>query len=311
MFWTVGLDLRAGCDGPVYFASWLVQATAADGGDRIAAAHVIEGNSWEYIFRSRDLWGAEHQWSDLVEPAALAAASREAVATQLDRTDTRSAFSRIQVTHETTAETGLCNLVHEHPGSGLIVGRRAPSGKDRLIRLGRVARRLLRRLPGPVIVTPPDLTIDAVGDGPIVVAADCSDDSVASCRFAAQLATRLGRKLCVVHVVSMPQVWVQDVMIQPFAGIRDQMRSEGETQIDQWLKTHHIAADERIVEVGDVVAQVDNIANKRKSPLIVCGSRKSGPLTRVFVGSVASELAAAASCSVAVIPPDFGTTPAS
>lgn len=309
MFWTVGLDLRAGCDGPIHFAAWLTKATATSGtGDRIAGVHVIEETSWDYILRSRDLWGADHQWSDLVEPAALLAASREAMATQLDRTGTREHFSRLHVLHDTTAETGLCKLASETPGSGLVIGRRAPTGKDRFIRLGRAARRILRRLPSPVIVTPPDLQAEDIGNGPIVVAADCSDDSIAACKFGQQLARRLGTKLCLIHVVPMPRVWVQDVMLQPFAGVHEQMRSDGATRIDEWLKQHQIEVDERVVEVGDVTACVEHLAHGRKAPLIVCGSRQSGPLTRVFVGSVASELAASARCSVAVVPPDVAET---
>lgn len=305
MFWTVGLDLRAGCDGPAFFASWLVRETSSRGtGDRASAAHIVEGNSWQYVFRSRGLWGAENNLEHLIEPSALLAASHQAVETQLARTETREQFASLHVLPETTAEVGLAGLVQGIPGTGLIVGRRSKSSEDRFVRLGRVARKLLRSLPSPVIVTPPDLGPE-LGEGPIVFATDCGDDSIAAYQFAASLAQRLNRKLCLVYVVSMPDVWMQDVLLQPFAAVRTNMLEDGEKVVDKWIEQNQFAVDERVVAVGDIVASIDDVAASRRAPVVVCGSRRLGPWARIFVNSVASELAAASQCPVAVIPPDY------
>lgn len=312
MYWGVGFDLRAGCDGPAYFAAWLVSETASRGtGDRAAAIHIVEENSWQYILPSLGLREANDKSEDLKSALSatpqtdLIAASQNAVATQLDRTGTRKQFSAVHVLPQTVAEVGLAQFAEEAPGTGLIIGRRSRANEDRFIRLGRVARKLLRRLPSPVIVTPPDLVPKGVGDGPIVVATDCGDDSVAACAFAANLAKRLGRKLCLVHVVSMPDAWDQEILLKKFAAVRKQVLEEGEKLIDTWIDEQGLAVDERVVAVGDVVVNLNDLATSRRAPFVVCGSRKLGTLARVFVNSVASELAAASKCPVAVVPPDF------
>lgn len=64
-----------------------------------------------------------------------------------------------------------------------------------MIRLGRVARRILRRLGAPVLVVPPDLRAEQIGGGPVTALTSVSADSARACRFAADLAARLGRPL--------------------------------------------------------------------------------------------------------------------
>ena len=82
--------------------------------------------------------------------------------------------------------------------SGLVIGRAAERGSRAVVRLGRVARRVLRRLPCPVVVVPPDLS--AVADGPILLATDLDVASASAVTFARDLAARHGRELKVVHV---------------------------------------------------------------------------------------------------------------
>ena len=71
------------------------------------------------------------------------------------------------------------------------------------------------------------------------------------------------------------------------------------------LREHGLAEVATHVALGDVAACLGELAEQQRAPLIVVGSRKLGPLTRLFVASVASELAATARCAVAVVPPDY------
>jgi nucleotide-binding universal stress UspA family protein len=41
--------------------------------------------------------------------------------------------------------------------------------------------------------------------------------------------------------------------------------------------------------------------------MLVAGSRKLNALERLFITSVGTELAASASCPIAVVPPDYGS----
>ncbi|NJK31386.1 MAG: universal stress protein, partial [Deltaproteobacteria bacterium] len=65
----------------------------------------------------------------------------------------------------------------------LLVGRRARRDEDPIVRLGEVTRRVVRKLPAPVIVVPPDFGDDArdlLGSGPIILATDLSDHCIAA-----------------------------------------------------------------------------------------------------------------------------------
>ena len=54
--------------------------------------------------------------------------------------------------------------------------------------------------------------------------------------------------------------------------------------------------------MGDPAKRLLELAQAQDAALLVTGSRMLGPVERLFLSSVSSEVAAAASCPVAVVP---------
>jgi nucleotide-binding universal stress UspA family protein len=189
--------------------------------------------------------------------------------------------------------------------SVLVIGRRAKSGQDRIVRLGRVARRLLRTLPCPVLVTPPDLDPSGLGAGPIIAATDAREDSRSACALAARLAERLGRKLLLAHVVPMPEGWGGSYLPRDsVARVTAELQASGEIELERWAKSEGLHGHAAVVLQGGVLARVLALADEVAAPMIVVGSHELGPVPRFFVASVGSELAAMATVPVLVVPPE-------
>src|SRR5688500_11308289 len=145
--WIVGLDLGPRGHGALVFADWLRSSAAA----RVLGLHVLE--AWA----SRFVGGADEA-ADTVRAAVDERCARFG----LER------LEQVEVLMVPRAEEGLAARA-EH-AAGLILGRAAPTGASARVRLGRVARRVLRQLPCPVVIVPPELTV--VGAGPVLLATD-------------------------------------------------------------------------------------------------------------------------------------------
>jgi nucleotide-binding universal stress UspA family protein len=201
------------------------------------------------------------------------------------------------------AERSLEAAREYHYAGALIVGRQAPREGHRLLRLGRVARRLLRSLQSPVIVVPPDFQAPG-GAGPIVVSTNLRDDAEEGTRFAADMAARLGRPLVVLHIVPFADDYGAHYI--PAASrkkIAAENQVEGEAELKAWLARHGVSGAEGLVVQGGVVESILRVAKERDASLVVSGSRLLSALERLLLTSIGSELAASAPCPVAVVPP--------
>jgi nucleotide-binding universal stress UspA family protein len=189
----------------------------------------------------------------------------------------------------------------------LAVGREVPRGQDAFVRLGSVARRLLRKLPTAVVVCPPGLGADHLGDGPVLLATDALPDSEGAARFAVALAGLLRRRLEILHVVAMPPSWaLVNVSSERLAEIRHGLLAAGTHALRPWAARVGLPVDEARVVDGWVVDEVVRYGDELRTPLTVVGSRRLTPLARVFATSTSTELAARSTCPVAVVPQDWG-----
>lgn len=288
--WIVGLDLRPEGEGAIRFAQWL--AAANGDGAPLLGVHVVETHEYPHPPEDADIG----QIGDYLRPIA-----EEVVATA----GASEAFDRCEVRAGPAAEAVLPEVCKEVGARGVVIGRRGRQQVQSIVRLGRVARRLLRSLPVPVVVVRPELRTEDIGAGPVVVATDLAPDSDAACRFAAAVARDTGRPLTVVHVMTPsdePRV----------AYVREALRDSGwlETteskrrELDRWVAARGLDGAEVRIERGDAVDRLLELAEKLDAALVVTGSRKLGITERVFGSSVASALAAMGSCPVAVVPPD-------
>jgi nucleotide-binding universal stress UspA family protein len=189
MKWILGLDLGPRSRGAVELARWLARATR--GGDEFVAVHVLGAEHLRAVLQYHHL--------DEVLAAAKLAARRDVTG------DWPGGPVPVEIVQALTIEEGLTAARTRHQADGLIVGRAAPAEGLHLVRLGHVARHLLRELAGPVVIAPPDLVEASVGDGPVTALTSMSEESAESCRFASALATRTGLPLAITHAVSDPR----------------------------------------------------------------------------------------------------------
>jgi nucleotide-binding universal stress UspA family protein len=291
--WTLGLDLREGAEGPLVFARWLCTQLAATGTAVLEPIHVIEQDQIG-LLASAD------------KREQLVALAEDAVARTLTRTGDPAPLADMRLVEVGEPEDVLAAAARD--AEGLIIGRLAPRGKDKLLRLGGVARRLLRRLAAPTLVVPPDLRPEQIGKGPIILACDGHEDSIGATRFALHMADRLRRELILAHVVPMPYGWSvgylpADAVVQ----VRADLRTQGERTLERFATQHNITGLRGVVCEGMVADELTSLAKAEDALMLVAGSRKLNAIERLFVTSVGSELAASASCPTAVVPPDYGS----
>lgn len=142
----------------------------------------------------------------------------------------------------------------------------------------------------------------AVQQGRVLVAVDGSDAGQAALAWAAQRARSAGALLDVVHV------WAQqpaDVEIGDEPVATDVVRSRAQEFLETCLRD----VDPGLVGAPDVRARLivgrpaeALIAEALGADLVVVGWRGAGGLTRLMMGSVASQVARYSPCTVVVVP---------
>lgn len=289
--WIVGLDLRPTGQGALRFAHWLAQATR-EGKPTFVGVHVLEEDTLRAALRY-------HHLDELVSGA------REQAQMLVRNASASDVLSEVHVVQGLRAETTLDAARVEHHAEGLVVGRQAPREGHHLLRLGKVARRLLRTLGGPVVVVPPDWEPQAVApEGPVVCATNVGDGAATAAHFAAALAQRLGRPLVIVYAVPVPEDYGAHYIP---AATRQKIASEsqeaGERELSAWVSGLGLTRVTAVVRQGHVTEQVLRVAHETKAAVIVTGSRRLSTLERLLLTSVGSELAATSPCPVVVVPP--------
>jgi nucleotide-binding universal stress UspA family protein len=289
MEWLVGMDLTDRGQGALGYARWLAGVLPA-GQDHFTGVHVLEENELRQLLRYHHL--------EEIENKAAAGALRVVAAAGAE-----AMLSDRRVICGRSAEQALHDLAHQSGVRALVIGRQARRGEKRVVRLGRVARRLLRTLPSPVVVVPPDLQPGAVGDGPVLFAASIEADAIAAAAFAKEIAADLGRPLSVVHVVPGDDYLAAEMVPTGVAGdFFRQLREDHERNLVAWMRANGLTGVPHLVSEGSVVDRLADVAREERSPLVVVGSRGLGLGMRLFSSSVATDLAAACEVPVAVVP---------
>lgn len=286
MKWIVGLDLRPNSHGALSLASWL-HTNARE--QTFVGLHVVEE-------RELPLAG-----SAAIEP--IVAAARDHTIARLRAIGASAAIGEPEVAPSRTADDALAAAVSAHGADGLIIGRRAASGEHSIVRLGRVARRLLRRLPAPILVAPADLSADDVGGGPVVAGVDGTDSCLRAVLTAKSLAEALGRELVLVHAVGLSSTMGVDYLPpNTVERIRQTFDARERPRLEQWLARHGLDGARLEIEDGPTVQCLLVRAEREKACLVAIGSRGLGPVERLFVSGVGLDLAGAAPLPVLIAP---------
>jgi len=293
MKWIIGVDLRETATGALQFSQWLARLAGRSAGHTFVPVHVLEESYLLQILR--------YAHEEEVETRALTDARA-----QLLRAELASVAEPVKVVRGLVADEALVRELDASRADALVIGRQAPSHERHFVRLGRVARRLVRQLPCPIIVAPPDLRADQIGTGPILLATDLEETCASAARFAQRIARAAHRPIVVAHVIPHEIESARYVPTTTVEQFYSQVGLDRQRDLERWKATHGLADAAAVVAHGDVVARLTAIAETEATPLIVCGSRGLGALERVFVTSIATDLSCWAGCAIAIVPPSWG-----
>lgn len=283
--WIVGLDLGERSHGALVFAAWMRSAASPEGRPQMIGVHVLE------------TWAARHLPAERDEYVRVV---REIAARRI--AGVGAALDGVEVIEAERAEDGLAGVAGH--AQGLVIGRQAPREERPLVKLGRVARRLLRQLPAPTFVVPPDLPEATLAAGSIVFATDLEESSSAAQALAIRLARMHARPLVVAHVGEPRHSDLLDELEPRWLAQREAFRAGVEQEFASWSQAHGLGGVRRVLEFGAVPEVLADIAARERAAVVVLGSRRLGAVERVFTTSTASALAGLCPCAVAVVPPE-------
>lgn len=278
MKWLVGIDLKPDCAGALAWLSWC-HAWTGEPPDALAL-HAVE-------------WPAVEAY-----PSPELEVVQEGVQSFLHE---RGHALEARVVEGREPADALAHAMSLHGADILVIGRRASRDGDDLVRLGGVARRLLRQLPTPLVVCPPDLRAQDVPEGPIMLAIQPGSRFEQALRFARQLSVSLRRPLIAVSAV--PPAFPTGVTYLPTPRYDGGRRDQALAHLQDWLATMEMPDVETRVEEGPTVSTLWRIAEDEGACLIVTGSRLLTVSERFTRSSVGTTLASVARVPVAVVPP--------
>lgn len=187
----------------------------------------------------------------------------------------------------------------------VLVGRHATSTSHPIVRLGRVARTMIRTMHCATVVVAPDFDPDNAGEG-LLLATDLHEHSTGAAKFAVELAGAMGLRITVVHVhlelLAQGMSYMRSASIDAMI---PKLRAEARVAAAKWCAQHGLAQSQLIVHAGAAASGVLSVAEVVRPSLIVCGSRKAGIVERVLTSTVGSALASFASQPVAIVPADW------
>ncbi|EDM76108.1 UspA [Plesiocystis pacifica SIR-1] len=215
------------------------------------------------------------------------------------------AAQQVEVVEAQTIEDGLSGAAEQLKLDLLVIGRRAKRGADPLVRLGEVTRRVLRRLPVPLVTVPPEFGDRSAGDpglgaGPIILATDLSEHCEAAVDLAKALSARLSRPLLLAYGTDAFSWGVSYLSPETRARLEAEVRAGADAKLQSWAEARGLGDAEHHVFTGDPVKGVLQLVAERDPAVLVTGSRGLGPLQRAIGASVSTELAASAPVPVAV-----------
>lgn len=284
----VGVDTRHRSQGAMRFAVWLHGHLRGQPVE-LVGHHVLEHDEVMALLRRRHL-------TEVLEDAA--AQVRQTV----EEAGASALLGDAEVVQAMRAEDHLADALGELAADALVIGRSAARQDDaRLVRLGRVARRLARALPGPVVVVPPDLEASQIGSGPVVCAAAPHRDCVDAAKRTMELATGLGRECVLLHALRLPEPMRGDGSSP--SELAQLEHTAAKARLEAFAVHHGLQAARLEVVVGEPELVVPERVRQLQAPMVVCGSRRLTLAQRLFTSSLGTYLACQCETPVMIVPP--------
>jgi len=205
-----------------------------------------------------------------------------------------------------SAAHGLDELA-EHEGATCVVVGSTRHAPMRRLFIGSTGERLLHGAGCPVAVAPRwlrDRTWSAIRT--VGCAFIDTPDGREALRGAAALARRVPARLRVFSVVGRMAEFSPLAKTDSERAFAERMRETFQAGLDRAL----VGLPEQLDAAGELLEgdPVDVLAalDERDADLLVCGSRAYGPVRRVLLGGVASQLVRRAACPILVVPRGAG-----
>ena len=135
----------------------------------------------------------------------------------------------------------------------------------------------------------------------ILTAVDGSAESLKAATYAIQLAKVSGGSVVAIHIILLPQYVPDDVLKR----MKQDLESKGEIALEQ---ARQLAVDvgvnlegKTLETTSSVVGTICDSASRENADLIVVGTRGSGGVAKLMLGSVAGGVVKSAHCAVLVI----------
>ncbi len=135
----------------------------------------------------------------------------------------------------------------------------------------------------------------------ILTTVDGSAESLKAARYAIQLAKATGGMVVAIHIILLPQYVPDDVLKR----MKQDLLLKGESALEQ---ARQLAGDvgvslegKTLETTSSVVGTICDSASRENADLIVIGTRGSGGVAKLMLGSVAGGVVKSAHCAVLVI----------
>ncbi|MBT8137228.1 MAG: universal stress protein [Gammaproteobacteria bacterium] len=134
----------------------------------------------------------------------------------------------------------------------------------------------------------------------ILVALDLSEHSEAVCQRAKELAGRYGASLTLLHVIEYVPVEPMGEALLPSVELSDDLRTSAETRLAGLAQQHDMADVPQLVRVGNIKAELVQVAEDLDADLIVLGSRERHGVA-ILVNYTEDTVLHAAPCDVLAV----------
>ena len=290
MRWIVGLDLRPTGLGAIQMVRWMSEHAAEGHEPRFVGVHVIPRSARAAVRE------------DVVDELCGKAADKaREVLSELGVLD---AFERVEAVSGSDPDETLEAATRYYDADGLIIGRHGPREQESLVRLGKIARRLIRKLPAALMVVPPEIRPEDVGSGPVIAATDLGQSSIAAARFGLAFARDFSRDLTVMHARAGRHHAVSELDLDLTPLLEQPEPAEEPGALERWMLTYGLGGATERVEYGDPVRAMARLAESEDATLLVVGSRHLSLSERLFVASTGTDLARETKGPVLIVPPE-------
>ena len=140
----------------------------------------------------------------------------------------------------------------------------------------------------------------------VLCGVDGSAHALAAARVADELATWLGARLVLMHVVNPPLPVGGPALapaFTPVAEVEQAARAAARSLLGEVAERIGRPATPTRVEVGPIAVRLEQAAEEEGAELLVVGTRGTGDVHAAFLGSVSGAVLRSARCPVVVVPP--------